>query len=225
MTIDGLSFNIWVNIVSHLTTEEACTLKRSSQSLYSLFSDKAFVQPAVEGNWQLLILASKELKQDPGLKEIAFGNNLAPPTTFQILFFMKDKDYALSAVKDNPISYGMVPLSMRADREVALAAVTGNPMLFTLVPDELLRDALFLIDLFTKTPWLDNPFFRTFSTHKQTLLANLASNGLMLIFASDQLKDDLEVVRTAVNQNPKAIQFASDRIHSTPSLLQESEEA
>jgi hypothetical protein len=106
-----------------------------------------------------------------------------------------NKSIVLSAVNQNGLALEYASDYLKEDKEIILKAVGNNGMIIENILIEKKKKSIHMIIN-------DHDIFRV----------AIQSNGLSLKFASDELKDSMEIVEKAVIQNGLALQYASDRL-------------
>ena len=152
----GLSRDSFLEVASHLSTRDLRQLKCTSNGFYQLItSDKGFVKQLMNRNWEVLSLASRQLKKDPELQALAFEKAEKIPANegkylgnlnalFEIPFFRGDKDVMLDTVRLWGGFLGSTSQELRADKDVVFAAVTQDIGAFKDASPELQADKEFV---------------------------------------------------------------------------------
>eukprot|EP00960_Hanusia_phi_P050440 760228-Hanusia_phi.AAC.5 len=143
------------------------------------------VKHAVRQNWKSLRHASRRLQNDPEIVMIAF---LQDDRAF---------DYFNSSV--------------RSDRHFILNAVKTSPRAFEFASEELKDDGEFVLDLVSI-----NGYLLRFSSERLRADRKIAVSqcGMVLKYVSSELRSDIFVVRTAMGQNWRALEFASEELRA-----------
>lgn len=107
-----------------------------------------------------------------------------------------DRDFAKEVLAKNPIEIRYFSKDIQKDREIVVPLLKTNPELFKYAAKELQNDPAAL------------PFIRAY------ILKTVTSDCSMLEKASDELRDDEEIIRAAVKFSPSCIFFASVRLQA-----------
>jgi hypothetical protein len=191
----------------------------------SITIDDLKSDPLLQNNEKLLL---KFLKHDSKVFEYASER------------LKNDKDFLLEAVKQNYIVLIRIPRQM-INKEIALAAVKQNYGILTLIPRELIdRDIAFvslimdyraleyipkeLIDrdlvlALVKEKGLLLKHFNKYQNDPGIALEAIEQNPRALEFASDEIKDNLDIVVPAIVKLPHALHFASDRLKNDQGVV------
>ncbi|MGR3951715.1 MAG: DUF4116 domain-containing protein [Chlamydia sp.] len=155
-----------------------------------LYNKRELIPLLMKKNGLILQDVNDELKNDSQVVSAACENN---PNAIQ---------YAGAAIKDN--------------RAFMLPLVQRNGLLLQYASEELKKDLKFVSAACQNNPgalqYAHHDFIRKSSLD---MISLVEQNGLLLQYASDDLKNDDEVVFNACQNNPTAIQFASDRMRDS----------
>ena len=107
----------------------------------------------------------------------------------------KDYDVALAIAKVNGYFIQKMDSSI-IDKQIVLEALKSNQYAVKIIPEEFLED-------------------------KDVAMQILSKDGHMLWKMSDELTNDIDVVRIAIKSDPDAIKFASERIKNDKEFMKE----
>lgn len=145
---------------------------------------------------------------------------------------LEDKQIAIAAVTEEATTLYELPESTMNDHDVIVAAIQSDNTLSFGLPKELFDDKDFSLKLIESchpsniTYFLDKLSDRL-KDDKEVILAAVSIRGDALALASDRLKNDIMVVKTAIDNDPVGprkmspgvIGFASELIQNNPSIL------
>jgi hypothetical protein len=112
-----------------------------------------------------------------------------------------NKNIVLSAVKQDSFALKYASDNLKKNEEIISNAIKNNGMILEYILEE---------DLQNEKKVINDPNSIKFA---------VLSNGLALQFASDELKDSMEIVEKAVIQNGLAIQYASDKLKDSMEIV------
>lgn len=127
-----------------------------------------------------------------------------------------DKEIGLLAVKRNGMWYRYLSAELRRDKDIIFAAVNQNHSVMKLVGDKLKEDRAFALEAVKSHPYFitDYAIHRKFHNDEEIIRAAIELDGWNLRAASENLRNNKEVVLAALKRLPSAIRWASDEIKS-----------
>ena len=136
-----------------------------------------------------------------------------------------DRDVVLTAVRNSrgdALEYAADEL--KADRSLILNAVRTVPSVWRFATDELQADRDFAMAVLEATRYYSLEFMSEEYKTDRNLIRMAVQNinrgsGLILKFASDQLRNDFEIVQLAVQNHGSALEFASDELRSNREIV------
>lgn len=161
---------------------------------YELQSDKQKVKEAVNQNGLALEFASNELKNDISVVTEAVKQN-GDALKFASYSLQQDEEIVKHAVAQNGLSLRFAHPDLRSRFDIAEIAVKKDGMALEYVNTSKLGNKIFIV-----------PYMA------------VQQNGLALVHAH-QWKDNDQLVKAAVAQNPSALQFTSERLQKDPAIL------
>ena len=186
--------------------------------------DAQVVTAAVKKDGHAFAFASDRLRRNKAfvlhlLALHAMATNNIPKSTFAFQHanasLQDDPEVALAALKQNDAMWRFVSTRLREDRPFIFAAIECNPMVFKHFTEALKDDTEVAQAAIQKDGFLleaANPRFR----HDKAFLLRAAHAGpmagAMLLFVSDDLKDDAELVKASVQKESNFFRYASDRL-------------
>lgn len=120
-----------------------------------------------------------------------------------------DKDVVSHAVANSGMALEYASPRLRADKEVALLAVKSVGMAIRFVNGDVIHDKDVIHAAIENDPAV---YFRVFEPDLDTIKLTLSLRGSVLCNLAPWMKDDKELVLTAVTGSPDAIQYASQRL-------------
>ena len=191
--------------------------------------DKQIVLAAMRQSGEALAFADKSLLNDKTLLEAAIKTS---PSIIYYLTNQKilklNKQLVLTALKESGFHFSDLNHKFKRDKEIVLAAIHAKSDPFMGIDKDMYIDddvINALIDQNLKKSSLSGAFLLKYLSYlskpihnKQRLLRMLRKNGLALEYASLALKNDRNIVQTAINQNGNAIAFASPFLKKDKSL-------
>lgn len=191
-----------------------------------LRADAAFVLQACQHNPLALSLASAELRADEQFM-LRMVRRDGKALQFVSPDLCRDREFILEALWRNPTALRNAPFEVPDDLLLLLAEDMSEP----LVPQSWGREEAFR-QVSANGLWLakavefqddkaivlaaieQNPNAMRFTTlvdDRDVVLMAVRNNGMLLEFASEELRRDHEVVLTAICSNPRARRFAIDK--------------
>lgn len=129
-----------------------------------------------------------------------------------------DKEFVLSAVREDGLILELVPIRLKKDPQVVHAALRNTINAIVFASEDLQNDEE-TINLVVN----DKVFFKQLENNRKYVMAVAKVNGMMALErADDLLKDDFDVVMTAIKQDGKALQYASERLKQNKEIVEES---
>ena len=178
----------------------------------------------VDGKYKEITANSHEELKNKILndKEIAImtiekGNGYSTAFNDKVL---EDKDVVVCAFKHTPfISLKNMPWSVRSDNDVIMAALESNGMNYEYISPEVAGKSEYILAAVRQGLFDFDDFPKWVRDDKRMMIDIVAIKGTTLQYASDTLKNDIDVVKTAVLNDRKAINFASDIIKEDITLI------
>ncbi len=134
--------------------------------------------------------------------------------------FQRDEDLIMEALKINIDVIEELAVPVASDDEFMRELIEKvNVHALAYASDELRYDKELLLRAIERDSEATEYVPKEFWSDRDFLLEVVKRDGYALGEASAELKDDVGVVRTAVDGNPEAIKFASPRIQANPSLV------
>lgn len=138
--------------------------------------------------------------------------------------FLDDKDCAIAAIKrKGHHALQVISERLKDDKEVAIEAINYQPLCYNYISDRLQYDKdIVLLVLKDESEMKNIP--ECFTNNKEVMLDFFNQRILNpqslqnLQYVSDDLKDDLEVVMSAIKQDPLNLQFAGKRFKEDKNL-------
>ena len=230
------------SMLSSLDRQDALRAVQASWKALEFTSDESRDDPevllaALQQDPQSIRFASDRMRAD---LEVALQAVALSGMTLKFLSAdLRDAhEIVLAAVRQDPRSLQFASDGMKADREVALQAVRIFGLYLEFVSPELRDDSMIvraaveqdlrasefasrerLCDLL----WFDfdeaSDITNRLRADRSCLLRCVQLCGMSLEVATDDLKDDHEIVLAAVEQDPQSIRFASDRMRADRAMI------
>ncbi|EFC41905.1 predicted protein [Naegleria gruberi] len=159
-----------------------------------LKNDKEIVMAAVTSCGRALEFASKELRNDIEIVRIAVQQD-GIALQFASKELKNNKEIVLLALESHPKSYACISLGLKKDRDVIFKAFSKSLTCLSQV-DQLFSN--------------DREFIRT--------LAKLDGN-VALYYASEELRNDREIVIKSIQQDPSGFIFASKELQKDREIV------
>lgn len=112
----------------------------------------------------------------------------------------------------------------RNDREIVKIAIEQRPSNFRYAGDEVKDDRNFILEILTSSLSIVDVLAHSsqrIRADKEVVLEAVKFNGLFLLVASPDLKDDFDVVLLAVQDHGYNLKYASERIRSNKKIVLE----
>lgn len=135
-----------------------------------------------------------------------------------------DKEIVLESIQQDGKNIAYASNELRADKELALTAVQQNICALVDIDAKFLNDKEIVLEAVKQDGYLLRYASDNLKNDKEVVLAAINSKGSLASwgfrFASPAMRDDIEVVRTAIQKDSFSMKFASERIQRNPSLLE-----
>ncbi|NDE82308.1 MAG: DUF4116 domain-containing protein [Chlamydiia bacterium] len=172
---------------------------------------RSHASQTVAGNGLDLQFCSAGSKNNPDVVLAAIDQNVEA-LAYASDRLKGDRDFILQAVACNPLAVRYACDELKVDEVVIQAALSMvAPTKREAFMAQLFRDKQWVIALMAQHPQaLANPdVYREWGEDRDVVLAAVKKDGLFLRYACEALRGDLEVVVAAVNQAPRAREYAS----------------
>ncbi len=189
-------------------------------------SDQQIILEAVMNDWRAAKYIDQELFQDQ-----AFAFRLIDEEQ-RILRYIKDREIILEYVRQVPSSYGLLSKKFLGDREIAISALKNDNYVFEYVPLELWKDRevvlAFLLDLseFWESGGLQEeikailiPILQNTTDRDIALTAIKETLGWAFWHLSVSLRNDRDIVLSAVRSDPEIFLFLSEELSQDPDVI------
>ena len=132
----------------------------------------------------------------------------------------EDRSQVLVQVKECGLMLKYASLALQSDREVVLAAVTQNGLALEFASAELKAD----LDVALAASKQNNSVARFIGEiptqyDRDKVMAIVKGAGIMLEYASAELKNDREIVMAAVKQDGRALLYANDAFRNDKAVV------
>ncbi|KAF0975389.1 hypothetical protein FDP41_005383 [Naegleria fowleri] len=145
------------------------------------------------------------------LEAIKHNENALEDASFSL---QRDKNFVLEAIRWNEKCLCCAAYEFLKDSEFVFEAIKQNKKALRWVPCELLTNEAFMLKvikfIFPEFHHLDS--FE--HANKEIMMKLVNEFGFLLIFASDELKNDRDIVSTAIRNDGLAFAFASHNLSS-----------
>lgn len=174
--------------------------------------NKEIALKAVEYSPTLLEYVSDRLKNDKDIVEIALSKSMG---VFSLTgeTIRDNKEIALKAIEYNPMLLENVSERLRNDEEVVMSAISKNMVTLIYIGEKLKTNKEFI----SKAINLNEQVFKKIVPildDKKFIMTIVSINGSLLSHASDEFKNDYDVVSCAIKNNHYAIYYASEKFKS-----------
>ena len=121
-----------------------------------------------------------------------------------------DRNFILSAVKQDGLALQYADVSLKKDREIVFAAVNQNGWAFQFADESLKKDREFILSAVKQNGWALKFADGSLKKDREFILSAVRRNGGALEFADVSLKKDREIVLAAVKEDgyAYALQYA-----------------
>lgn len=119
---------------------------------------------------------------------------------------MKDRDYIISLIKENPVVFKSLTL-YHNDPEIALVAIEQDPEAIIAVDPQLKNEEQFLREAIARNSMALKAAINL-QSDRELVASAVKNNGLALQYAPAYSSDE-EIVLSAIAQNAQALQYAS----------------
>jgi len=198
-------------------------------------SDREVVMTAVAENGNALEYASKDLKNDKEVVLTAVSND-GSAIYYASDEMKNDKDVVITAVSNESDALSYVPDNFSDDKDVRIAAFSDSPendidsfidekssMLDAISNDSCYEiDYVYDDDIGEKVEvYIHKLAFASddIRNDKDVVMAAVSKDGSALEFASDDLKNDKEVVMAAVSNDGRALRYASEDLQNDKEVV------
>ncbi len=213
-------------------------------SLYGCMKEReqSIAEVAVKNNGMALKYTSDEIKKNKKIVLIAVKQN-GMALEFADPSLQKDRDIVMAAVKNKGTALQFASESLKREKDIILQAVKNNgEVIFELESEQIDKDIVlaavsngdYIIDRIDKKYQNDNDIIIAAglrnpneieylknqpSIHNKKDMLELLKKGASLKLASDKLRDDKELVLTAISISAKNIEYASKRLKNNKEIM------
>lgn len=177
-----------------------------------VWSDRGFVQEAMQFNWHDLANASQELRADRSLV-LPLVSLYGRALKYVSPKLYSDREVILAALGDCIIPRGFPPGTFQSILAEHAAFV------FRLADPDLRLDREFMIAAVSKCAEASTFAPANMWSDRGFVLAAVSKSGILLERASDDLRADLAVSLAAVRQNAEAMKFVAGTLDNDPDLV------
>jgi hypothetical protein len=124
--------------------------------------------------------------------------------------YLKKKDIALAAVKQDGLALQYVDESLRKDKDIVLAAVREDGNAFEYADESLKKDEAFVLAAVTQDAYAFQYADEILKKDKAFVLAAVTQDAYAFQYADEILKKDKAFVLAVVKQNGLVLQFADE---------------
>ncbi|MEC7030224.1 MAG: DUF4116 domain-containing protein [Pseudomonadota bacterium] len=204
-----------------------CAIKKNSDCFIDLVkhspqlrSDKEIIMATVKNKGIKIKHACDALKEDKDVALAAVSNNgLALNHLPESL--KSDRDIILAATKSGQFRY--IPKSAWSDKEVVLSAVKQDGTALKYASETLQDDNDVVLAAINENGEALEYASKPFQNNKKIVLLALSTAKQRypspLLYATYRLRDDMEIVLTAINQNVIALRVATTRLQDDEKVV------
>ena len=126
---------------------------------------------------------------------------------YLVKYYKNDEELAACAVKSNKLAFTLLSKKLRNNKQFVLKLLAENNHIYLLLSQKLKKDSDVLLRI-------DRYYYFMFPalapvSRRKLMLKAVKHEGVLLKYASRQLKNDRAIVLAAITQNWEAFQFAS----------------
>ncbi len=132
-----------------------------------------------------------------------------------------DKEVVLATVHKTPVMLKKLDKKFKNDKEVVLVALSGYSLVFCHASDELRNDKEFVLTVFTKysSSHLLRYVSKELRNDKEVVLAAVKGRGGELDWAGKKFQNDRDIVLAAVQKDGLALRHASDELRNDKEVV------
>lgn len=179
----------------------------------SLKEDKQFALELMTQSGLAIAHLSKNLQEDPDIVQSAITKD---PEAYKLLNndYKHDEDIAMSCLSRNGEMIEFAPSAIKQNIQFQLAAIANTPKALNYIdinsPNYHVLQKIASVGLLRQRKALCTIYQNDHD--KAAIIEALKINGLGLELVSNLLKHDIEVIATAIENNPKALAFCPDDV-------------
>lgn len=162
--------------------------------------NREVVLAAVQRHGAQLMYADARLKRDRRVVLAAVGN-FPNALVYADLALRADREVAMAAVRKNGAALEYVKGNLAGDRDIVIAAVRSYPAALMYAFSSMRDNFYVVMQAVTAVP------------HESTIYTE-ASSGEALRWASERLRQNVDIVRAAVRADPQAMNYALEPARS-----------
>jgi len=179
---------------------------------------------AVKRDFRVFTLLNPQLKREPEIKAAFLLHApiqiiLATNFTYDLnLDLWTNSSLCMKWLTESKSVYHVMPDELKRDRLILLKFVERS-YTFNCIPPDLLENRNLMLECLALNGRLLMDLNAGFRNDAEMVMAAVINDGIALSYASDELKDNYDIVVEAVNDTEGALQFASARLQQDPGLI------
>lgn len=214
---DAASLNV-------LLEDDAANVWLTAPWFMAYYDNYYLALSAVKRDFRVFPLLNTQLKQEPQIKaafllhapiQLILTTNFVYNLNFNL---WTNHSLCMKWITESKSIYLIMPDEFKRDRLILLKFVEHSHT-FNCIPSDLLKNRNLMLESLKLNGNLLMELGVEFRSDVEMVMVAVKNKGLALWYASDDLKDNYEIVAEAVTASSGALQFASARLQQDPGLI------